>query len=154
MSIEQTKQFLQSHSSLQLAIDAFFTDPGAVPDVIEVPDSINPPVATSSAVQVSSLDPPWLTLPSKPKSLYRPVTQKLTCSSPQLDEEDPDYVRPPIAPKRDVLILPEYDNFRSVKRRNTTQALCPLRNFAREAGEKASQFFDFSSDSVNFPNLF
>lgn len=56
-------------------------------------------------------------------------------STMPIDENDPDYVRPPIAPKRDVLVLPEYDNFRSVKRHNTRQALCPLRNFAREAGE-------------------
>lgn len=45
---------------------------------------------------------------------------------------DEDEVRAPIPPKRDIMILPEEDNFRFRKRRTTAQNLCPLRNFARE----------------------
>lgn len=56
-----------------------------------------------------------------------------------LDPSHPDYVRPPIAPKRDILVLPEEDNFR--RRYNTRQALCPMRNFAREAELQEQMMF-------------
>lgn len=41
MSFEDAKRFLRTRNSLQGAIDAYFNDNGAMPDVMEVPNDIS-----------------------------------------------------------------------------------------------------------------
>ncbi|XP_063702147.1 UBX domain-containing protein 7 [Culicoides brevitarsis] len=110
MNFDEAKTYLESKSSLQEAIDAFFNDGASVAgpsnDVIQIPDE-----SSSSSL------PPII---------------------PELDPSDPDYVRAPIPKKRD--ILQEDDNFRG-RRYNTRQALCPMRNFAREAELQEQMMF-------------
>lgn len=56
-----------------------------------------------------------------------------TSTDANLPIEDEDDVRPPIAPKREQLILPNEDNFRYRKRRTAAAStVCPLRNFELE----------------------
>lgn len=56
-----------------------------------------------------------------------------TSTDANLPIGDEDEVRPPIAPKREQLILPNEDNFRYRKRRTVAaRTVCPLRNFELE----------------------
>lgn len=103
MNFDEAKVYLESKTSLQEAIDTFFNQMAA-----------DGPAATNDVIQIPD-ESPSSSLPA----------------IPQLDPSDPDYVRPPIESKRDILMLPEEDNFR--RRHNVRQALCPMRNFAREA---------------------
>ncbi|XP_055309682.1 UBX domain-containing protein 7 isoform X2 [Sitodiplosis mosellana] len=62
------------------------------------------------------------------------VAAASTSTDANLPIDDEDEVRPPIAPKREQLILPNEDNFRYRKRRTVASrtTVCPLRNFELE----------------------
>lgn len=123
MNFDEAKDYLESKSSLQEAIDSFFNGDVAVP--------VAPVVTTNDVIQI----------PDESSSSSLPPI-------PELDPSDPDYVRPPVAPKRDILILPEEDNFR--RRYNVRQALCPMRNFARE-GELQEQMLFAGGEGSSRP---
>lgn len=56
-----------------------------------------------------------------------------TSTDANLPIDDEDDIRPPDAPRREQLILPNEDNFRYRKRRTVaSRAVCPLRNFELE----------------------
>lgn len=118
MNFDEAKEYLESKTSLQDAIDTFFNGDIGVPSA---------PVVTSNDV---------IQIPDESSSSSLPPIQ---------DPSDPDYVRPPVAPKRDILMLPEEDNFR--RRYNVRQALCPMRNFAREAEQMEQMLFGEGSSS-------
>lgn len=111
MNFDEAKEYLASRSSLQEAIDSFFNNGDVEAPIAEV--------ATNNDV---------IQIPDEPSS---------NSLIPELDPSDPDYVRPPVAPKRD--ICQTEDNFR--RRYNVRQALCPMRNFAREAELQEQMLF-------------
>lgn len=64
---------------------------------------------------------------------FSPLLAASTSTDANLPIDDEDEVRPPIAPKREQLILPNEDNFRYRKRRTVAaRTVCPLRNFELE----------------------
>lgn len=121
MNFDDAKTYLESKSSLQEAIDTFFNEvPGAS-------------AVTNDVIQIPDESP----------------SSSLPPNIPELDPSDPDYVRPPVAPKRDILMLPEEDNFR--RRYNVRQALCPMRNFAREGELQEQMLFSGGEGSSSKP---